>query len=522
MTILRAAILAALFLCTGQNGPAFAEDVTLTSRDGSVEIIGNLLGYDGEFYRVDSEFGILTIDGSGVLCDGPGCPDLQGYVADISISGARTMGEVLMPALVQAFGARNGYRVERRVIDDTHFGYTLTDTGNDRIAARIRFRVTSTSEGFADLLANEADIVLSSRQASLTEIRLAREIGLGDLADPKRRKIIALDAIVPVVSAANRFEAVTLDTLAKIFSGEIDNWSALDGPDAAISLHIRDDLSGLTTEFRRSVLLPAGAKLAASAVRHDSNVDLADAIARDPYAIGIATQSEIGNAKPLTVLGTCGLPAYANETSLKAENYPLTTPLFIYTPARRAPLLTREFLRFIRSDPAQLVIDRAGFVNLRLQELPVSDQGQRLANSIDYAGEEVSLDDLKRMTKRMNGTSWVSLVFRFEQGGIKLDAHSQSNVELLAQMLEQGEYDGRKLVFVGFSDRAGTATGNLRLAQRRAESVRDAVIQAASAADRRRVRLEVDAFGEAMPIACDESEWGQRINRRVEVWVDQI
>ena len=94
MTILRAAILAALFLWTGQNGPARADDVTLTSRDGAVEIIGTLLGYDGEFYRVESEFGILTVDGSGVLCDGPGCPDLQGYIAKISISGARTMGEV--------------------------------------------------------------------------------------------------------------------------------------------------------------------------------------------------------------------------------------------------------------------------------------------------------------------------------------------------------------------------------------------------------------------------------------------
>lgn len=522
MTILRAAILAALLLWTGHSRPAFAEDVTLTSRDGSVEIIGNLLGYDGEFYRVESEFGILTVDGSGVLCDGPGCPDLQGYVADISISGARTMGEVLMPALVQAFGARNGYRVERQVIDDTHFGYTLTDIANDRVAARIRFRVTSTSEGFADLLANEADIVLSSRQASLTEIRLAREVGLGDLADPKRRKIIALDAIVPVVSASNRFEAVTLDTLAKIFAGEIDNWSALDGPDAPISLHIRDNLSGLTTEFRRRVLLPAGMKLAETVVRHESNVDLADAVARDPYAIGIATQSEIGNAKPVTILGVCGLPAFANETSLKAENYPLTTPLFLYTPARRPPLLAREFLRFVRSDAAQIVIDRAGFVNLRLQELPVAEQGQRLANSIDYAGEEVSLDDLKRLTQRLSGTSWVSLVFRFEQGGVRLDAHSQSNVELLAHMLEQGDYNGRKLIFVGFSDSAGTASGNLRLAQRRAETVRDAVIEAAAAADRSQVRLEADAFGEAMPIACDESEWGQRINRRVEVWVGQI
>jgi phosphate transport system substrate-binding protein len=37
--------------------------------------------------------------------------------------------------------------------------------------------------------------------------------------------------------------------------------------------------------------------------------------------------------------------------------------------------------------------------------------------------------------------------------------------------------------------------------------------------DETRVRLDVDAFGEAMPMACDDSTWGAKANRRVEVWV---
>ena len=31
--------------------------------------------------------------------------------------------------------------------------------------------------------------------------------------------------------------------------------------------------------------------------------------------------------------------------------------------------------------------------------------------------------------------------------------------------------------------------------------------------------FEVLGFGEALPMACDQVAWGQRINRRVEVWV---
>ena len=60
-----AAILAALVV-SGGSGPAAAQDVTLTSRDGGVEISGDLLGFDGEFYRLETIYGELTVDGSRV------------------------------------------------------------------------------------------------------------------------------------------------------------------------------------------------------------------------------------------------------------------------------------------------------------------------------------------------------------------------------------------------------------------------------------------------------------------------
>lgn len=62
MRILRAAVLAALFI-TGMLAPALAQDVTLTSRDGTVSVSGTLLSFDGEFFRVDTIYGALTLDG---------------------------------------------------------------------------------------------------------------------------------------------------------------------------------------------------------------------------------------------------------------------------------------------------------------------------------------------------------------------------------------------------------------------------------------------------------------------------
>lgn len=520
MTITRAAIFAALFLWT----TAFsvrAEDITLTSRDGSVEIAGTLLGYDGEFYRVDTVYGVLTVDGSGVICDGPGCPDLGAFVAEVAISGARTMGEVLMPALVEAFAVHAGFTVERRVTDDAHFEFILSEPGRNVPAARFRFRVTSTAEGFADLLANEADLVLSMRPATRHERDLAREAGLGDLHEPRRNRIVALDALVPIVAQDNPVRTLSLDELAEIFAGKVSNWSDVGGPDVPIRVHLRDGQAGIAQDFQDRVLNAAGLDISTDVIRHASNGDLADAVQGDPQAIGISVFSELGNAAPVAIRGTCGMVSMATEMSIKSEDYPLTAPLFIYIPARRLPVLTREFLAFVRSPVAQPEVERAGFVDLRLDRVPVNGQGLRLANAIRAGGDEIEFADLHRLVDRMDGTARLSLSFRFQIGGTALDPQSQSNIELLAQQLEAGAFDNVPLMFVGFTDGDGSAATNLRLARRRAEAVRSAVLHAAPTADKTRLDLSIDAFGEAMPMACDDAEWGKQVNRRVEVWVRQ-
>ena len=98
---------------------------------------------------------------------------------------------------------------------------------------------------------------------------------------------------------------------------------------------------------------------------------------------------------------------------------------------------------------------------------------------------------------------------------------SLANVRTLAAALDAGDFAGRKLAFAGFSDGAGSAAANLTLSQRRAEAVRAAVLAWARAVDPASVEIEAEGFGEALPMACDDTPWGRQVNRRVEVWVDQ-
>lgn len=513
-----AAVGAAFFmLCMTQT--ALAQDVTLTSRDGGIEISGNLLGFDGEFYRVDTEYGELTVDGSGVTCDGPGCPDLVDFIAELRISGAAAMGEVMMPALLEAFAQRSGLVATRDDGDGTGFVYTLNQQETGKTEAIFEFGATTTDEGFADLLANQADIVLSMREIRPNERKLARDAGMGDLSDANRSRVLALDAVVPIVAPSNPLRQISPQNLAQAFAGRITNWSELGGPDAPIALHLPDARSGLGQSVEDRLIKPARLKFADDITRHGLSFDVATAVSADPFALGIASYAETAGAQVLTLSGGCGYVLRATRRNIKTEDYPLTSPMFLYMPARRLPKIAREFLAFLRTPAAQLVIRRAGFVDQTPEEIPVDAQGQRFANAIDSAGPETSLEELQRMTRALVPMRRLTTSFRFETGSIRLDAQSRSNVQQLARALEIGQYDARRLLFVGFSDGEGAARPNRDIALRRAEAVRRAVTTAAETADLKRVSLDVDAFGEALPMACDDSSWGRQANRRVEVWV---
>ncbi|MEM1007265.1 MAG: cell envelope biogenesis protein OmpA, partial [Pseudomonadota bacterium] len=201
MAILRAA--AAALCSVTMAAMAVAQDITLTSHDGQVEVTGNLLSFDGEFYRVDTQFGELTIDGSGVTCDGPACPNLTDFVAEVRFSGASVMAETVLPALIIGFARRDGLTATPERVDARSFAYELYQTGRDAPLARFVFRVGTTGQGFVDLTENMSDIVMALREVREPERMAAEAAGLGDLVKTRRSRVIALDAMVPVVAKGN-------------------------------------------------------------------------------------------------------------------------------------------------------------------------------------------------------------------------------------------------------------------------------------------------------------------------------
>lgn len=478
---------AAILVACAFAGMARAQDVTLTARDGGLALVGTLQGWDGEFYRIDTSYGLLTVDGQGVLCDGPACPDLTAPKAEVRILGEAEAGAALVAPLVAAFAASRGLDV---VADGAVT--RLVERGKGQVLAEVSFAPAAPEAALAALAAGRAELVLSAGTAP--------DFGA---------RVLALDALMPVVGRDNPVGKIASVDLARVLAGEVTNWAQIGGPDMPLVLH------GLAAGSIADALAGRLGRAVALGETHGDLAELATAVARDPWGIAVTTRKAAGEAKTITLTDSCGFPLVPSPLAVKAEDYPLTLPLNLLTPRRRLPLMAREFLEFLALPEAQAAIARAGYVDRGVERQTLMADGLRLMNAIAGAGEETSLPDLKRLVAAMDGAERVSLTFRFEDGSSTLEAASQENLTDLARMLEAGLFAGETLVLAGFSDGSGAAAANLALSDERAKAVRDALALAAPD-----VTLpEVLAFGEAMPMACDETAAGRRLNRRVELWV---
>ncbi len=499
MRILCAARVAALFLFW--SSIAVAQTVTLSSNDGSLALEGRVLGFDGRYFRLETVYGEVTVDGDAMLCAGSGCPSPSAPMVRVRISGTASATSVLLPALVEGFALRNGYAFARVTEDATHFSYTLVDGSDGAPLIEIGFRISSSGEGFADLIVDEADLVASLRPIRAGEAELEQEAGRGDLTRPGQATILALDAIVPVVSAGSALNAITLPTFLAAFSD----------PDSTRPVHTLARGSGVVELFVDRALRPEGLSLSPRIVFHQTVEALKEALLDDPQAIGLMALSEASGLRRLDLSGTCALSYGTALADLKSGDYPLVAPIYVYRPMRRLPPIMQDFMAYLETPAAQVVVQRAGFVDQQPDEIPLAAQGGRLVGAIEQAGADVPLPELKDILAILAGSARLSVSLRFEEGGDVLTSVSRAALDRLARQIARGAYAGRSLIVTGHTGSDGDFAENKAASLALAESVRN-VLPATQ-------DVEVLGVGEALPSACETTVLGRAQNRRVEIWV---
>jgi phosphate transport system substrate-binding protein len=497
---------------------ADAQEVTISSKDNAVTITGNLISFDDETYVLDTDIGQLRLSRQATNCAGADCPELS-VTLDLNVAVTEPQTASLLQVLVNGFASTrslSGLSVpdEAGVVARID----LQNTESNSAAGAVNVSVQDADDTFVQLVQNQIDVALTKVPVPAAIAQTVVAAGGTDLRDVSRERIVALDALVPIVHPGNTIRSITLQDLALVASGRITNWSELGGDDAPIRMLLPAEGSSVDTAFSELVLDPNRARLRASAERVSDDSEVAAAVAADPTAIAIATLADTGNAEVLPIRQTCGPLAYATDFAIKAEEYPLSRRVFAYTGDDALSGTQSAFVNFMTSPAAQPLIQSVGYVDQSVVAQPISLQGTRMTSAILSASTGATLAAVQNLSRELATAERLSTTFRFATGSANLDNKALEDVQRMVDYLNSPEARNRDILIIGFTDDVGRFDLNERLALLRAGSVRDALVTAVGG-DVLAGRTSVASYGPLAPVGCNDTAEGRESNRRVEVWL---
>lgn len=491
-----------------------AADIRLESADGAFALTGELVEFDGDAYILKTVFGEVRIEANEVLCTGEKCPDLSAYNNNFQIASTYAISEDLLPMLLDGFSETSDYQFQ---ITDGRLVEMLNDI--DEVAAQIIIESGDASTSFNAIAAGEAMLTVASQSPDQLEVAAIADAGFGDISSVEQQAVLAMDGLVILVSQDNPVNSLSMQQVGEVFSGETSNWNELGGPDAAINVYRQNVDASDFDFFSDKILTPIGGEFTQAASIISNNGNISQSVDTDPFGIGFSDYANRGDAKAVTLIGSCGIYSKPSGFSIKTEEYPLSRRLAVYVPERTLPSVAQDLVAYLDTDAAQQVVSKAGYVSLDVSEISVDEQGLRFASAILSASGGVGLNNLRLMTEKLVDAKRLSTTFRFLDGSSTLDIRAQSDIHRLLDWLASADLANKEILLVGFTDSNGKLTVNMALAEQRAKQVLNAVTAAAPEGALAGLHFETVGLGEVSPMVCNDAPNGQFVNRRVEVWI---
>lgn len=526
------AVRAALALAAAllSSGAGTAAEVTLQMRGGDFSIKGDLRSYDGAKYVIESKsFGSMSLDASRFECLGKDCPKapvavpaaqsggVLGQLGSTVWMGGSAQGTSVFPKMIQSYANSIGAQVTRVVgADAKNLEFKLSRPDGQELGV-FHVHRQGVPAGLEGLEKRTVDVTWSARPITLEEQARMQKSGLGNMRAAGNEHVYALNAIVAIVAPENPAVSISIDNLARIYSGEITDWSQLGLPAGKINVYAMVETSGVWGSFEDLVMKPRQLKARPDITRIDASNDWSDVVARDKAGIGITNVGIVRNSKALNVEATCGLITRPSNFTAKTEEYPLMHRLHLYTPGQPRTALGRELLAFAMSPRMQPVLKEANFVDQEPEALEFTAQTSRIAYALNAQSEDFNMEMMRTLITELKGASRLSITFRFANADANLDNRSLADVARLRDLLLSPEYKSKKVTLLGFADAVGPFPANLKLAERRSAQVLRALTAAGGAPLRSQIMTR--AYGELAPVACNDSPDARAKNRRVEVWV---
>lgn len=246
----------------------------------------------------------------------------------ITIRGSNTIGEELAPQLIAE------YKKSHPTVT-----FDLESKG--------------TGYGFGALLGGFCDIAGASRLPFKEELEMARNRNV-----EYNDHVIGAYSVAVVVNAANSVGNLARAQVRDIFTGVVQNWKEVGGPDAPIHLFIRDPVSGTHLGFRELAMENKPYAETTNLFLFTNYLGITEAVASDTNGIGYSSiePEYVADVKPVSIGGVEPTPADVNKGA-----YPYARVLHLYTSQGHETQETLGFIQFVLSPQGQAVLTRTGY-----------------------------------------------------------------------------------------------------------------------------------------------------------------
>ena len=245
------------------------------------------------------------------------------------IKGSDTLGAKLVPMLSEEYRA-----------------------ANPGISFEIAAEVSTT--GIAAITDGTAQIGMSSRRARSTEMSGAAAKGV-----TLKPIIVCYDGMAVIVNKDNPITSLTKRQVEQIFTGDVNDWSAVGGNPGKFSIYTRNTSSGTYSDWKDLAMKKRD--YAPSSQKMAGNEQIAAEVGKNPNGIGYVGVAyiEAPGVKVVTIEGS----RPTKEEVLK-KSYPYARPNFYYTNGE-ASGEAAKFIEFTLSDAGQRVVEKVGFIPVK-------------------------------------------------------------------------------------------------------------------------------------------------------------
>ncbi len=163
--------------------------------------------------------------------------------------------------------------------------------------------------------------------------------------------IVAIDGIAVIVDLENDVTELTSEELAKVYTGEVTNWSELGGADEQIVVIGREAASGTRSAFEELLNIEDQCRYAQEL---DSTGAVLAKVASTPGAIGYVSLDVLDDTVNAVKLNG----VEATEENIASGSYALSRPFVMATMGEISEQedLVQEFFAYVKSEEGQEVI----------------------------------------------------------------------------------------------------------------------------------------------------------------------